>query len=215
MIKAVLFDFDGTLADTLPLSFRAFQKAFKTFDDRELSDDEVLSMFGPSEPDIIKKNLESGRKKEAIELYYKEYTEHHSRLVKENDEIIEVLKFLKGKGIKTGMVTGKSRRSLDISLKELNLRHYFEVIITGDDVMTPKPHSEGVVNALSLMETEEDEAIFIGDSDADITAGENADVITVAVEWLPGYQPKPLSTHPDYTFEDTHDFKHAIERLIN
>lgn len=52
--------------------------------------------------------------------------------------------------MKLGIVTGKARRSLDISLKALRMDHYFDVIITGDGVINPKPHPEGVMEALSL-----------------------------------------------------------------
>ncbi|HLS10243.1 HAD hydrolase-like protein [Lentibacillus sp.] len=40
-MKAIIFDFDGTLADTLPVCYRAFQDVFRTFDGRELSDDDL------------------------------------------------------------------------------------------------------------------------------------------------------------------------------
>lgn len=49
MIKAVLFDFDGTLANTLPICYYAFQNVFKKYDNRELSTNEISAMFGPSE----------------------------------------------------------------------------------------------------------------------------------------------------------------------
>ncbi|WP_081742054.1 MULTISPECIES: HAD hydrolase-like protein [Bacillaceae] len=56
-IKAVLFDFDGTLADTLPVCFLAFESVFKKFDERDVTTEEIKSMFGPSETGIIRENL--------------------------------------------------------------------------------------------------------------------------------------------------------------
>ena len=73
MMKAIIFDFDGTLADTLPICFYAFQSVFKEFDDIDVSTDEIKAMFGPSETGIIKENLKDVNHDHAIELYYDVY----------------------------------------------------------------------------------------------------------------------------------------------
>jgi pyrophosphatase PpaX len=70
-IKAIIFDFDGTLADTLPVCFSAFQAVFRKFDNRELTPEEIKAMFGPSETGIIRRNLINTDHENAIELYMK------------------------------------------------------------------------------------------------------------------------------------------------
>lgn len=214
VIKAIIFDFDGTVANTLPICDFAFQSVFKEFDDRELSVDEIRSMFGPSETGIIRENLRNTDKINAIELFYKKYLENHEQLVNTNVEIIEMLRYLKEKRIKIGIVTGKARRSLDISLKVLRMDNLFEVIITGDDVIKPKPHPEGILKALSLLEVGSNEAVFIGDSDADIEAGLRANVYTVGVKWLPDYQPSRFSVEPNYVLENVYELNKLIEKGV-
>ncbi|SFB07525.1 pyrophosphatase PpaX [Lentibacillus halodurans] len=205
-MKAIIFDFDGTLADTLPICYRAFQDVFRTFDGKELSDDNVRAMFGPSETDIIRKNLTNGNSVEAIELFYKSYQENHQQLVQVNNEINDMLKYLSGRGFKLGIVTGKAKRSLDISLKALHMDDSFEVMITGDDVKKPKPHPEGINRALSVLNAGSPEAMFVGDSDADIDAGNRANVRTIGVQWLPNYQTAQFTSKPDALFKDVSDF---------
>ena len=207
-MKAIIFDFDGTLANTLPICYYAFQSVFKEFDNKDLSSEEIKAMFGPSETGIIRENLTNVNKDQAIELYYKKYFENHSNLVTPNMEIDEMIRHLKGEGIKIGIVTGKARRSLDISLKALQMDTLFEVIITGDDVVDPKPHPEGIIKALSLLGVQNDEAMFIGDSDADIQAGIEANVHTAGVQWLPDYQTLEFSTEPHSSFK-------SIKQLID
>ena len=56
-MKAIIFDFDGTVADTLPTIYYSFQTIFKQFDDEELNDEDVKAMFGPSEVGIINHKL--------------------------------------------------------------------------------------------------------------------------------------------------------------
>jgi pyrophosphatase PpaX len=206
VIKAIIFDFDGTLANTLPICYYAFQNVFKKFDDKNLSSEEIRAMFGPSETGIIRENLLNINKEQAIELYYEKYAVHHNALVEPNNEINDLIRYLKGKGLKLGIVTGKAKRSLDISLKALQMENIFDVIITGDDVINPKPHPEGINKALSLLDVKNNEAMFIGDSDADIHAGVQANVLTVGVQWLPDYQTLEFSIEPHSSFNSVSEF---------
>ena len=211
MMKAIIFDFDGTLADTLPICFYAFQSVFKEFDNIDISSDEIKAMFGPSETGIIKENLKDLNHDHAIELYYEKYNEKHRELVLENKEINDLLLFLKKEGYKLGIVTGKARRSLLISLECLKMNDLFDVIITGDDVTKPKPHPEGVMKALKQLNIKNTDAVFLGDSDADILAGKQADVHTIAVQWLPNYQTSEFSVQADQMFSSVGEFVQTIK----
>lgn len=214
-IKTIIFDFDGTLANTLPVCDYAFQHVFREFDQRELSSAEIRAMFGPSETGIIRKNLLHANTEEAIELYYAKYLEQHTQLVEHNHEIHELLLHLKEKGIKLGIVTGKARRSLDISLKALQMEHFFDAIITGDDVTQPKPDPEGVFKALALLDASPQEAMFIGDSDADIQAGIQANVLTIGVHWLPDYQTLEFAVAPNSSYQTVAEFMASLETGIH
>jgi pyrophosphatase PpaX len=209
-MKAIIFDFDGTLADTLPVCFYAFQSVFKEFDDIEVTSDEIKSMFGPSETGIIKENLKNSNWEKAIELYYQKYREKHAELVMVNEELNDLLQLLKKQGYKLGIVTGKAKESLIISLDHLNMSEIFDVIITGDDVSIPKPHPEGLNQALALLNVTNDEALFLGDSDADIKAGKQANVRTIGVQWLPNYQTQEFSIQPDQTISHVSEFIESL-----
>lgn len=206
VIKAVIFDFDGTLADTLPVCFLAFESVFKKFDNREVTSDEIKAMFGPSETGIIRENLKNNNYDEAIELYYEIYRERHENIVSDNQEINALLSMLKTKGYKLGIVTGKARKSLEISLAYLGLNNFFDVIVTGDDVEFPKPHPEGVNKALEYLKVSPNEAVFLGDSDADIMAGKQANVHTIGVHWLPNYQTIDFNIQPDEVYSNINEF---------
>lgn len=147
-IRAAIFDFDGTLADTLLLCYHSFRIAFKAFDGKDFKDEEIRSMFGPSEP--------------AIDLYFKTYTENHDDFVIRNNKMHTMITGLKDKGIQLGIVTGKSKKSLEISLEHLGMEDLFECKICGDDVDRPKPNSEGIFTVLSELNLEKDEVVFLG-----------------------------------------------------
>ncbi|WP_080875479.1 HAD family hydrolase [Oceanobacillus timonensis] len=211
-MKAVIFDFDGTLADTLPVCFHAFQAVFKEFDNRILTSDEVKAMFGPSETGIIRENLANVNHEKAIELYYEKYNEKHRDLVVENEEMNDLLRFLKSEGYTLGIVTGKARRSLRISLDCLNMHDVFDVMITGDDVTIPKPHPEGLNEALAQLNVTNTDAVFLGDSDADIQAGKEAGVYTIGVHWLPNYQALEFSVQPDQMVSSVNEFMQSLKK---
>lgn len=219
VIKAVIFDFDGTLADTLPVCFLAFEAVFKEFDNRDITSDEIKAMFGPSETGIIRKNLNNKNYGKAIELFYEIYGKQHRNIVQDNEEIITLLRQLKTNGYKLGIVTGKARRSLDISLNCLGLNSFFDVQITGDDVELPKPHPEGIFKALEQLNVSHKEAVFLGDSDADIMAGKQANVYTIGVQWLPNFQSIKFSVQPDEVYSNINEFlpflSESIDKSIN
>ncbi|PLR95140.1 HAD family hydrolase [Bacillus sp. T33-2] len=212
VLKAIIFDFDGTLADTLPICFYAFQSVFKHFDGRDLSAEEIKQMFGPSETGIIRENLLSADKELAIELFYHSYLEKHSDFVKRVLEIDDLLLDIKARGLMLGVVTGKARRSLDISLKQLEMDNLFDVIITGDDVIQPKPHPEGLLKAIQFLGVDKEDTIFVGDSDADILAGKQAEVVTAGVQWLPNYDALEFTVAPDRIFNSVQDLTETLFR---
>lgn len=196
-MKSVIFDFDGTLADTLPICFYAFQQVFQAFDGRTLTHDEIKQMFGPSETGIINTNLNHPNKAAAIELYYDVYKNYHHDFIIANDDVLKLLLLLKERGIKLGIFTGKARRSLYLSLQALQLEGIFDAIITGDDVKNPKPHEEGLLRVVNLLNLSPSDVWCVGDSDADILAGKQANIYTLGVMWLPNYKPNPFNIQPD------------------
>jgi phosphoglycolate phosphatase/pyrophosphatase PpaX len=205
-IKYVLFDFDGTLADTLPLIFKAMIHVFKNYDNKELSNEHIVSMFGPTEEKIIRKHLVNAAQMEpAVAAFYQMYEQEHESLVSKSNEIEQMLNRLKDLGFKLGVYTGKGRKSLDISLKLLGLESMFDVTISGDEVKNPKPDPEGVNKALHSLGATAVESIFIGDSDADIQAGQTAGVRTIGVQWLSTFQTHQFNVTPYRLFLHPHE----------
>ncbi|SES14861.1 phosphoglycolate phosphatase/pyrophosphatase PpaX [Salipaludibacillus aurantiacus] len=212
VMKAFIFDFDGTLANTLPLCIHSFYRVFKEFDGKELSEEEIKDMFGPPETDIIRDNLSHPDKEEAIDLYYSVYKEKHDEYVERNSDIDDLLKLLKQNNMKLGIVTGKAAKSLHLSMELLHMSDFFDVFITGEDVEAVKPAPEGVYAALKQLGVKSEEALFAGDSDADIQAGIEAGVFTIGVQWLPYFQAETFSDSPHKNFSQVTDFIEYIKQ---
>ncbi|MDF2717142.1 MAG: family hydrolase [Paenibacillus sp.] len=197
-ITTVLFDFDGTLADTLPICIHSISEAFKKYDGKSLTGPDVVAMFGPTEADIIRLNLGNRESAEdAVLLFYELYNREHERMVQPNADMMALLSELKNKGYRMGIVTGKGRDSLDISLERLGMASYFDVTVSGDEMTRPKPDPEGVLTAMNALGADKAETVFIGDSEADMRAGKGAGVFTIGAHWLENVQTHRFETTPD------------------
>lgn len=207
-IKSVLFDFDGTLADTLPLSFSAFRSVFLKYENKLMNNEEIVNTFGPTEEEIIKINITNKDMVDsAIEHYYEIYEKHFHEMVVIPSEVINLIRDLSQQNIKMVIITGKSRRCLDICLKNLGISELFITSITGDEVSKPKPDPEGIYRAIQLMDLRPDEVIFVGDSNADIMAGKSANILTIGAHWFETVQTTNFLIEPDHIFTRTEDLK--------
>ncbi|MED1725487.1 HAD-IA family hydrolase [Brevibacillus parabrevis] len=205
-MRTILFDFDGTVADTLPLIFTAFRSTFQRFLQEHYSDEQIVAMFGPTETGILQNKLPAHEHEAALDHFFHVYTLEHAQ-VQNPPQLAKMLDQLHSAGIQMGVVTGKGRRSADISLREWGLEKYFSVVITGDEVTEPKPHPEGIFTALKQLGATAENAIFVGDSDADIIAGRAAGLTTVGVDWLLVTQKAgSFDPEPDYRFSDAQAF---------
>ncbi|HET7580558.1 MAG TPA: HAD family hydrolase [Bacillales bacterium] len=214
MLKTVIFDFDGTLADTLPIIFKAFQHIFKTYRSENVSPEAIIRMFGLTEEGIIRENFTPDLAETVITDFHHFYQDHHDTWVKRSQEIEDLLHFIKAKGLNLAIMTGKGRATLDLSLKALEMEDLFDMTVTGDEVSKPKPDPEGILKIMRALNTSPDEAIFIGDSNNDICAGKSAGVETIGVQWLENYQSSHFTADPDHVFTRVEDFRRYLEQSV-
>ncbi|ETT66145.1 HAD family hydrolase [Paenibacillus sp. FSL H8-0457] len=200
-IQAVLFDFDGTLADTLPLSFKAFRAVFLKYEGQRLTDVEIVQTFGPTEEEIIANHLSnSAHVDEAVEYYYEVFEQDFQEHVQVSEAVQDLIVKLSDLRIPMVIITGKSRRCLDICLRNLKLDGYFAATITGDEVERSKPDPEGIFKAVQLLGLRTSDVVFVGDSDADIAAGKSAQVLTIGAHWFDTVQNAQFAVEPDNIF---------------
>lgn len=177
-LKGMIFDFDGTLADTLPAIFASFQHCLRVSLNREYTEQEIADLFGPTEEGIIKALLPSGWEK-CYDAYLQEYRRIHPSQAFENIE--QALKLLKDSGIRLAIGTGKGRGSLMASLDIIGLEHYFELLEVGSDTGAVKP--EIIRRILERWDLPANQVAYIGDAPSDVTASRQAGVIALGAAW--------------------------------
>ena len=196
--RAVIFDMDGTLADTFPLVVSAWNAAMRGHAGRDATAEEVIARFGVPDPMMIRNALPPHLGDEAVEVYHVHYERQHGALAQPFEGITEMLAAIKSRGLLTGVMTGKGRRSAKITLAALAWEGMFDAVVTGEDVTHQKPHPEGLLKVTEQLRVAPAECVFVGDSPADIGAGKNAGMRTIVAGWHPVYLDEVRAMGPDY-----------------
>lgn len=181
MTSICLFDFDGTLVDSLRVTLDAFKHAILEVTQRRVSDEDVLKHFGGGELSIFHAMLgqDLGARAYAV---YREHVFARPATMPLHEGVPELLEALSGK-VRMGIVTGRGADSLEKLLDHHRLRARFEVVVAYDDVGTPKPDPAGIQLALKRLGAQAREALYLGDSWADIRAARAAGVRALGARW--------------------------------
>jgi pyrophosphatase PpaX len=184
--KAVVFDLDGTLANTIPTVARIYSHVLQQYTGRKWTLAELLHYFGPPE-DIIFERITNDKTLSATMLaeYYR-LSETHGAEFRAFTGIAEVLAKLQALGVRLGVFTSGVTKAALIRLRHAGLRDFFEAVIGGDQVTDYKPHPEGLQRLLQQFEVEPQATLYIGDSPLDVQAGRAAGVKTAGVLWGTG-----------------------------
>lgn len=195
--RAIIFDLDGTLADTFPLIVRAWNVALTPVTGKTYSDEEVIARFGIPDGQMIVRELAGRPAGEAVDAYHACYEREHAAIVRPFEGIESLLGELQRRRVPIGVMTGKGRRTADITLRQLGWDHTFAAVITGDDVAGQKPAPDGPLAAAKKLGAAPADCAFVGDSPADIGAGRSAGMISVAAAWHPVFVEALRALAPD------------------
>ena len=202
--RAVLFDLDGTLADTVPLILHCYRHTMLRHLGRELPDELWLGKIGlplrASMAEFAADQVEADR---MVTSYTEFQRTVHDDMVGSFPEAGDALVEFRSRGVPVGVVTSKGREMTGRTLARCGLGD-LDVLVTVDDVVCGKPDPEPVIKALTLLGLEESahEVLFVGDSTYDMVAGRDAGVRTAGALWGPASRVDLERTRPDYWVED-------------
>lgn len=212
-IKAIIFDLDGTIADTLPLCIAAFKKSIEPLLGKSLSHQEITDTFGPSEEGTIR-SLIPDHEEAGVNAYLQHYQELHYTCPVPFPGIEALLTKLQAKSIKLGMFTGKGLHSTRISLQQFGLAEYFETLQTGS------PHGpnkvKGIQDVLQQLGVSASESLYIGDAPSDIHFSKEVGIPVVAAAWAGTADAETLqSLQPNALFISVEDFTKWIMAKVD
>ena len=212
MFKGIIFDIDGTLTSTNQLIFDTFNFIANKYLDKTFTDEEIISMFGPTEDVIIQKWCGDGYEV-ARQEYYNYYRSNHN-IAKLYPGMKDLLDYLESKSIILSIFTGKGRQASLITLEELGIKEYFDMIVTGDDVNNHKPSSEGILKFINNYNLNKDEVLMIGDSPGDVQASKEAGVKIASALWDSYAAEKVRGLDSDYYFNTVNELQTFLSNNI-
>ncbi len=178
MIKVVLFDIDGTLIDSAEANWRSISTVIKKYRGREISLEEYKKDFYANPmrsvlkiccPKLTEKELD-----EACKYGVSIYPQFH-KFIKINKNVKQALEKLHEK-FALGIVTSRIGTKI---LDDLDLRKFFQHIITFNDYKKPKPDPEPLIVALKKFDVLPEEAVYIGDNQKDVDSARSAGVKSI------------------------------------
>ena len=208
----IIFDVDGTLTSTNELIFESFRYVLKKYLNKTMTDEEIISLFGPTE-DVILKEWGGDAYEKMRDDYYSFYSENH-HMADLYPGIKDILSYIKSKNTLLSIYTGKGKEAATITLKKLEIYDFFDLIITGDDVKNHKPSAEGVIKFIDNFNLAPSRVLMIGDSPVDIKAAHSAGIKVVSVVWDSYAKNEVLELKSDFLFHTVDELENFIKANI-
>lgn len=185
-IKAVIWDLDGTLLDTLDDLAASTNAALMQHGMPVRTKEEVRAFVGNGIRRLIMRAVPDGGENPAFEDVLSSFVAHygaHSQVhTKPYDGILTVLDTLSAMGVQHAIVSNK----IDFAVKELS-RAYFgdrmQVAVGDDPSRKKKPAPDSVWEAMRQLGVTAEETVYVGDSDVDVITARNAGIPCAAVSW--------------------------------
>jgi pyrophosphatase PpaX len=178
----VLFDLDGTLVDSIELILASHRHA-------------TLAVLGESPPDDVlrrgigvplltqMRTLDEGRADELVTAYREFNHEHHDRLLRPYEGLLELVTRLHGDGVELGVVTSKSLPVTERAFALIDFAPLLDVVVTQEQTAQHKPHPGPLYEALDRLGAPSSSACYVGDSPYDMQAAHAAGVASIGVTW--------------------------------
>ncbi len=214
--KAVFFDLDGTLIDSVPDISCAVDKMLLDLGFAEAGESKIRGWVGNGARVLVlralaeslqirEEDVEASQLDSAHKVFVKHYAEQSTKNSKVYKGVKTVLRQLQRHGVRMAVITNKPAQFTPGILTELGLSKYFEVTVSGDSLPLKKPDPAPLIHVLTAMNLPVEVCLMVGDSSSDITAANAAGMQSVCVTYgyNHGEDPRelPATAHIDQFLE--------------
>jgi pyrophosphatase PpaX len=182
--RAILFDLDGTLIDSIELIVRSFQHTTRTHLGAPLTREEIIPTIGRSLTGELER-IAPGNGAALLATYRAFMFANHDAFVTVYPGVFELLAALHAWGIPTGIVTSKARISAAPSFARFLLDREMAVVVAEDDTERHKPHPDPLLHAAQALDLPPAACWYIGDSTHDMIAARAAGMTGIGAAWGP------------------------------
>ncbi len=210
--KAVIFDLDGTVTDTLADITDAMNEALVKFGFNRITEEKMKDNLGGTTEDIVKlsigREIDEKTLTSCAEFYSRKYIENGSPKTTIFDGMKEVVAEIKNRGYKVAVLSNKPYVEMQPLLERVIKPVGFDLVVGVSDTVKPKPNPEATLDILEKWGVASENAYFVGDGESDALTSKNANIKYVAVLWgnrtkefLSGYGAKIFAKKPQDLLE--------------
>ena len=209
-VRAVLFDLDGTLVDSVPDLASAVNAMLADQGRPVVTEAQVRDWVGNGAKRLVKRALTGTLDGEpepalfaaSLDSFYAHYAEGVADRSTVYPGVIEALDGLRAQGIVMGVVTNKPERFIQPLLAALRLDGYFSVALGGDSLPQRKPDPAPLLRAAEMLGHSPQATLMVGDSRNDVEAGRRAGMAVIAVPYGYNYGEHISQAGPDRVVDD-------------
>lgn len=208
-IKLLIFDFDGTLANTVPHIINCIIKCIDKFGLRKFSYEDIEKFNGAVLGNVLKELGASDDQLLEIKEYYTNIFFDDISDIYIYDNVLETLKELKQRGYILSVASNRNKNTMIPLLDSLGILQFFDKIVCESDVENKKPSADMVEMILREYECSKDEALVLGDTKFDIMMSNNANCKSCYVCHDEKPNEEVLTLNPDFVI---YNFSELLEK---
>lgn len=211
-VQTIIFDLDGTVADTLPDIVYAVSHTLEQVGCPPQPEEFIRKSIGGGAKNLIKKALGEDKKDlfdSTLQMFTEYYKEHAAVRTTLYPGVKEIFDYYHGKK-KMAIATFKAKEGTMAILEHFDLLGYFDMVVTVSDVKKAKPDPECIQMILDKLGDNPGQAMLVGDTLTDMQTGKNAGVVTCAVTYGYGELEDIKNSSPDYIIDSFDQLKEIV-----
>lgn len=207
--RSILFDLDGTLADTIPLIIASYQHAFRQVLGQEIAEAAARGWIGrPLLGALLEESPEHGHE---LDRVYREWNlANTERMIRSYAGIPELVADLDAAGARCAIVTSKRRETAALALQLVGLLDHIEVAAGLEDTTEHKPDPAPLLHGARFLGADPAACVYVGDATVDILAARAAGMASVGVTWGAGSPQDLAAVRPDHLCRSVDELRSVL-----
>ena len=213
MIKAVIFDIDGTIVDAYDSIHEALQRTLTDLGYARTTYEESKRAVGHGVEYLLGSFVKEDHIPKALELYTKHTDDVLKDTVKFLPGAFELITDLHDKGYKLAIASNRPHQFSKRILECLEIEHLFHEVVCADNVPEAKPAPDVLIEVLKRFDLSNEQALYVGDMIVDVETGRRAGVVTLAIPTGSSTREEILASDPHTVIEHLSEVGPIIDKL--